>query len=191
MALVGNQPLPGLQPVGSGMGGTSPRVREYSVAAAYTTDIGEGNILIKTATGVQLLANAGAVGGIIVGVAAQNHTADELALIQVYDDPAQEFAIILDGTATTTVQIEAIGQFTRLTTDTNVINTTLGQGASTLDISAIVGTRTATTILQVVANPKIVGDTLATTQAGNVGQMIVKIVDAFHIWSSNSVTRAT
>jgi len=189
MPYVGNRPLPGLQPVNNGLGNATPRVREYAVAS--NTDIGEGNLLVKAATGVTLAAMIIPDGGFVVGVAAQNYTSDTNGIIKVYDDPNQEFACLSDATMTTTVLIEMVGQFTNMVTGTNVMNTTLGQGNTQIDMSAVSSTRSTTLSLQVVGYQNSVGDTAGTTQAGNYAQVVVKIPNATHMWTSQSTTFAT
>lgn len=189
MAYAGNKPLYGLHPVNNGVAGTVPHIGYYDVAAAYTTAIGEGCLVIKSATGLTLAGAAVAAGGFVVGVAAHDLAGSTGGKIAVYDDPKQEFMIVPDGTMTTTVQIEMVGQFAALLTNTK--NTTLGGSNAKLDISTATGTRSTTNCMQIVGVGAAVGDTYATTQAGYVGQIRVKIPEAIHIWTASSVTRAT
>jgi hypothetical protein len=189
MPYVGNRPLPGLHPVNN-VAGTAPRVREYAVSATYATAIGEGNILVKSTIGV-ILAPTTAITtiGSVVGVAASNNPAyaagsnSHQSTILVYDDPMQEYEGILDGTMTSTVQIEAIGQFTLPLT--NVYNTTLGQGNTKID-ATVTSTFNATRVmLQVVDMADSVGDTIATTQAGNYGAVRVRLASKHNVFLSD------
>lgn len=181
-----NQQLPGLHPVNNGIG-VSPRIREYPVASTYASTIGEGCALIKVAGGVELATTTVAAGGMMVGVAAHNLKASPGAgaVVLVYDHPDQEYAVVADGTMTSTVQVEMIGQFVQCLS--NVYNATLGQGKTVADISTLTSTWSTTRPYQVVGPLVAAGETRTATWA----QIIVKLHDAKNIWTSDSVTRAT
>lgn len=180
MAYKGNQQLPGFQPI-KNAAGTAPSVHEYDVAAAYSTTIGEGNVVIKTATGLNL-ATATVTEGSVVGVAAHNRAASDATMtkVLVYDDPDQEFACIVDGTMTSTVAIEMVGQSVQAAS--NVYNATLGQGKTILDISGVVGTNSTTRPYQILGLLPAVGETRTSTYA----QVRVKIGQQMHIYRSQA-----
>lgn len=189
-----NQALPGLHPLNN-RAGTAPRVREYDVLSTYNATIGEGCVLIKTATGVTLATGTVAAGGFMVGVAAHNlkATPGAGAKVLVYDDPEQEYACISDGTITTTVAIEAVGQFVQCLS--NVYNATLGQGKTIVDISTLTSTWSTTRPYQVVRVLTAAGETRTSTAtdvpSSLYSQVVLKLLDAKNIWRSDSVTRAT
>jgi len=182
-----NQQLPGLHPLASPYG-TAPRIREYDVSATYNATIGEGNCLIKTATGVQLATNTVAAGGKLVGVAAHNlaATPGAGAKVLVYDDPNQEYSVVADGTITSTVIIENIGKF--VTCISNVYNATLGQGKTVADISTATSVRATTgTWYQITGYLQAAGETRTSTWS----QIVVKIPPQIHLFESSAKTTTT
>jgi len=197
MALHGNQPLPGLHPIGNGVGGTAPRIRHYDVSATYATTIAEGCLVIKDTLGVNMAAAAGTANATlanVVGVFAHNIDASPGAgtKVAVYDDPQQEFVAPMDATLTTTAAIEAVGQFIGCVS--NVYNATLGQGKLLLDTSSITATKTNTVYLQVVGIQQDVGDSLAEQTINSVtyfGALRVKIADSIHQYASGNAGRLT
>lgn len=190
MAYSGNQQLPGLHPVKSGVAGTAPMIRHIDVSATYATTIAEGCILVKDALGANMAAAAGtcnATRASVIGVAAHNVAATPGAdtKVAVYIDPQQEFVAPQDGTMTSTVAKEAIGQFIGCVS--NVYSATLGQGKLLLDTSSLTSVLTNTVYLQVTGIEPPVGETLSNTY----GQLRVKFADAIHTFASNAVTRIT
>lgn len=199
MALIGNQPLPGLHPVGNGVGGTSPRIREYVVNSTYAGTIGEGCIMVKDALGANLATEDGTANltlASVLGVAAHGLPTlpGDDAKVTIYDDPQQEFVCPMDATMTTTTAIEAIGQFVGITEEGNLNNTTLGQGNVLLRTASLTSAYTNTIYLQVVGIVQDVGDTLASQTTNGVtyfGALRVKITDGMHTFGSHGVGRIT
>lgn len=176
----GNQALPGLWPV-KAPNGNAPKVSAYTVDSAYGTAIGEGCLLIKTTAGVELAPDAAAVAyGSVIGVAAHNVAASlsEDTEILVYDDPNQVFAIISDGAISDEVIIQ--GRFCGITDATNVYNSTLGQGDTTLGISTAAATQTTSLPLQIIHVAENVADDAT---AANV-QVWVKIASQHHLFAA-------
>ena len=164
MPYTGNKALTGLVPV-KNPAGTAPAVHYYDVAAAYASAIGQGCLLIRAATGVELAGDAAALtAGIVVGVAATNLGAapGAGAKIAVFDDPNQEFSVIGDEVLTDTVSLIAmVGRFAGLTDTTNVYSSTAERGTTTLDTSTITGTWTTSLPLQILGALDGIGDSAA------------------------------
>lgn len=181
-----NQQLPGLHPVNN-PAGTAPRIREYAVSATYASTIGEGCALNKHALGVRLTTATVTASGRLIGVAAHNlaATPGAGAVVLVYDDPEQEFAVVVDGTVTSTVAIESIGQFVQCIS--NVYNATLGQGKTVVDISTVTSVRSTTRAYQVVGWLNAAGETRTSTWS----QAVVKLATAYNVFESYSITHAT
>jgi len=193
MALQGNQALTGLWPVGNGKAGTAPQLHTYTVTAGYATAIGEGNIVIRTATGLNL-GGAALADGSVMGVAAAPSLASTLDTIQVYDDPDQEFACIVDADITNAATLLSyVGDY--IAPQTNTMNTTTLTGNVTLDIASVTGTASTTDCMQIVGVVTSVGDNLSGTNAAGTyskyAQLRVKFARQTHIFSSQSGTNVT
>lgn len=131
MPYLGNQALPGLHPISNGKAGTVPHIGYYDVAAAYGSAIGEGCLLIKTATGAELMTIA-YTAQTVIGVAACNLAASTGGRIPVYDDPEQEFSVVADAAVSAANKIAYRGRFVGITTGSNVYTATYKQGNVTL-----------------------------------------------------------
>jgi len=179
-----NRQLTGLRPVNNGVAGTTPRVREYAVSATYATTIGEGNVVSKSTIGVIAYNGTNAV-RVIVGVAASNLKASPGtgAVIQVYDDPDQEFVAVGNTAVTAANAIAYVGRFCNLVS--NVYNGTLGYGKTTIAVDSVTSVAAAGEILQIVRVEKIVGN----TNTSSFTQFRVKIASHHHIYSSALTTR--
>lgn len=188
MSFQGNQHLPGLHPVTSGVAGTAPRINHYDVSATYAATIAEGCIALKDALGANLAAASGTaeLGG-VMGVFAHNlkATPGAGARVAIYDDPQQEFVGVLNAAMTSTAAIEAIGQYIGCVS--NTYNATLGQGKLLLSTATLTSVRTTTVYLQVIGIVQPVGETLASTYA----TLRVKIADGAHMLSSYDTSRVT
>jgi hypothetical protein len=184
MPYLGNQALPGLHPVGAPTG-TVPKITWYTVPAAYNTSIGEGCLLIKVATGVQLMTIA-YTASTVVGVAAANVLATTTAtLIPVYDDPNQEFAVIADAAVTAANRLVYLGQYVGITTGSNVYTSTYQQGNVSLALSTATTNSTTSLPLVVTGYLDAVGETI--TAASN--QVLVKINPVAHQWAQTTSNR--
>jgi len=182
MSLAVNPPLKGLHPVGNGVAGTTPRVREYDVSSSYATAMGEGCVVIKTATGLQL-AGATVSDGTAVGVLAQNIAASTGGKVLVYDDPSQEFEVLIDGSITNAATlISWVGRYAKHLT--NTYNGKLKQGNTYVSKTGISGTPTTTLYLQILGGVDHVGN-----DATLVNSTIrVKFNNQSHFYSSQAGT---
>lgn len=180
-----NKALAGLRPL-KNKAGTAPEVHEYDVAVAYGVAIGEGCLLIKTATGVELAADAAAVtAGVVVGVAAANLGATIVAgtKIKVFDDPEQEFSVIGDAVITATATlIAATGRFIGMTVNTNVYDSTYESGIVTVETGTIASPWTTSLPLQILGYADEIGDSSA---AANY-PIKVKIAKQHHFQTSQA-----
>ena len=189
MAYKGNRPLFGLHPC-KNAAGTAPKIRHFHVDSAYATAIGEGCIVIKAADGIELAVAGSVTAPYVVGVAAASLSASTGGSIPVYCDPEQEYFIVPDGTMTTTVQKEMVGQFAKVLT--NTANSTIGGSNAKVDISTVVGTYSATGLqVQILGTADLVGDTYASTQSstGEGGQIFVRLPGYHQITNSSSLDR--
>lgn len=184
MPYLGNQALPGLHPLSNGMAGTTPHIGYYDVAAGYSTAIGEGCLLIKTATGAQLMTIA-FTAQTVIGVAACNLAASTGGKIPVYDDPNQEYSVVADAAVTAANKLAYQGRFVGITTGSNVYTSTYKQGNVTLALSTAAVASTTSLPLQIVGYVEAVGEDIALASH----QVIVKINPVAHIFSDLSADR--
>lgn len=159
-----NSPLAGLFPL-TNPAGTAPQVHYYAMASNYASTIGEGCLLVKASTGLNLATTTVAEGS-VVGVAATNWipgTSPE-ATIAVFDDPSQEFSIICDTQCATTAAlaaaaiIDAVGQVATFTASSNGYNGTYRRGEPKLAFSSIVATQAASLPFQILGDCPQTGD---------------------------------
>lgn len=188
MAYVGNRALKGLMPITSGIAGTAPRVREYTIAATYATSIGEGNAVVRSDTGINLATATLAVKS-CYGVAAMSVAAITtigVKKILVYDDPAQEYACVVDGDITNAVTLQKyIGYFVEV--KSNTLNTTLGAGITQVDISSALKTTSTTRPWQIMGIIPSVGDVLTGTDPSSTNaQLRIKCVDDNHVYGGQA-----
>lgn len=187
MAYVGNRALKGLMPITSGVAGTAPRVREYTVAATYATSIGEGNAVIRSDTGINLATATLAVKS-CYGVAAMSVAAITtigVKKILIYDDPQQEYACVIDGDLTATTLQQYVGYFVEV--KSNTLNTTLGAGITQVDISSALKTTSTTRPWQIMGFIPNVSDTLSGTDpASTNAQARIKCVDDNHVYGGQA-----
>lgn len=183
MPYLGNQALPGLHPLHNGLAGSVPHIGYYDVAAAYASAIGEGCLMIKTSTGLELM-TINYTAATVVGVAAHNMAASTGGKLAVYDDPDQEYSVVADAAVSAANKIAYQGRFVGITTGSNVYSTTYKQGNVTLALSTAAVAHTLALPLQIVGFVEAVGEDIASASH----QVIVKINPLASIWSAPSTT---
>lgn len=181
MPYTGNRALAGLHPVRNSIGGNAPHIGYYDVSASYATSIGEGCVVVKTSTGLQLGSATAPTAGTIVGVAAGNMLASTGGKLPVWDDPHQEFEIICSAALSAAETISAIGRYSNLTA--NAYSSTTKQSDATLDKANITGTAAAGVFLQIIRLGTAVGDDYASANM----PLVVRFTGPSHIYGDTSV----
>lgn len=184
--------------VNSGGNSNTVRTRMYAVSATNANAIYEGDLLYKTAIGVdaftaaaELTATHNAKTHNIVGVAAHYVPATPGAgtEIAVYDDPDQLFLVQEDGNAvsTTTNVIEVQGQLCKPLLATG--NTTTLQSKHELDSSELTSAYATDTgiVLQIVG----VHDRVGQVVSGSYTELVVRIHPINHLYGSGVVAKPT
>lgn len=177
-----NQALTGLWPVRNSIGGNTPHIGYYYMDGTYATAIGEGCVVVKTATDSPALGSATAPTlGTILGVAVCGWAASTAGWLPVYDDPNQEFSIIADEAFTAATSVDRIGNFFSLTANaaTALGSSLISNGK--LDYSTVATTAAAGVFLQLVRVAPGVGDTYLSANC----PVIVKFATYSHIGFGN------